>query len=288
MRHHDQNWDRNWRRMEAMARRGFRKFGDFNMNINAGDWGGFGGNFRIGRMLASGDLRLVALYLIEQQPRHGYDLIKAIEEHSKGFYSPSPGIVYPALTYLDEAGYVTSSVDGNKKLYTITDEGRTHLADNREAIQSTLDFLSKAGSGMEHLRQRMQSQDFPFTAEEAEQFRQRFRGMGQQFGRGGWFNDADAPPPPPQPPRPDEDWHGHRHGAHDDHHPHGPGFGERPDRDIDDVAPEVNDARKALKKAIKAAIKRGPEQEQRVSDILQRAAREIREGLADEADDIDI
>jgi DNA-binding PadR family transcriptional regulator len=274
---HDPRWDRKWRRMEAMARRGFRRFGDFNMNINPGEWGGFGGNFRIGRMLASGDLRLVALYLIEQQPRHGYDLIKAIEEHSKGFYSPSPGIVYPALTYLEEAGYVTSSAEGNKKLYTITDEGRTHLDENREAIQSTLDFLQKAGAGMEHLRERMGSRDFPFTHEEAEQFRERFRGMGRQFGRRGWFSDQDAPPPPPPPGAPS--WHGR-----------GPGFGpaERPDRDIDDVAPEVNDARKALKKAIKAALKRGPEHEQRVSEILQRAAREIRDGLAGDGDDIDL
>ncbi len=278
---HDPRWDRQWRRMEAMARRGFRKFGDFNMNINPGEWGGFGGNFRIGRMLASGDLRLVALYLIEQQPRHGYDLIKAIEDHSKGFYSPSPGIVYPALTYLEEAGYVISSAEGNKKLYTITDEGRTHLGENREAIQSTLDFLAKAGAGMEQLRERMGSRDFPFTPEEAEQFRERFRGMGRQFGRHGWFSDADAPPPPPPPGS--EHWHGRGPGF-------GPGFGpgERPDRDIDDVAPEVNEARKALKKAIKAALKRGPEHEQRVSQILQRAARDIRDGLDDDGADIDI
>ena len=77
----------------------------------------------------------MALFLIEQQPRHGYDLIKAIEEKIGGFYSPSPGIVYPALTFLEEAGYVTSQADGNKKLYTITEEGRAHLADNREAIE---------------------------------------------------------------------------------------------------------------------------------------------------------
>jgi DNA-binding PadR family transcriptional regulator len=273
---HDQRWDRQWRRMEAMARRGFRKFGDFNMNINPGEWGGFGGNFRIGRMLASGDLRLVALYLIEQQPRHGYDLIKAVEEHSKGFYSPSPGIVYPALTYLEEAGYVTSSAEGNKKLYTITEEGRTHLNENREAIQSTLDFLAKAGSGMEHLRERMGSRDFPFTPEEAEQFKERFRGMGRQFGRHGWFNDGETPPPPHQ---------AHHHDHFHDEHGVRP---ERPDRDIDDVAPEVNDARKALKKAIKAALKRGPEHEQRVSEILQRAAREIRAGLDDDGSDIDL
>ena len=75
-------------------------------------------------MLASGDLRLVALYFIEQQPRHGYDLIKAIEEKTGGMYSPSPGVIYPALTFLEEAGYVTSVAEANKRLYTITEEGR--------------------------------------------------------------------------------------------------------------------------------------------------------------------
>jgi len=282
MHDHDHRWDRNWRRMEAMARRGFRKFGNFEANINPGDWGGFGGNFRIGRMLASGDLRLVALFLIEQQPRHGYDLIKAIEEHSKGFYSPSPGIVYPALTYLEEAGYVTSAAEGNKKLYTITEDGRTHLNDNREAIQSTLDFLAKAGSGMEHLRERMASQDFPFTPGEAEQFRERFRGMGREFGRHGWFGDRGGPPPhpdhPERPERPEP--------------PAGPqrseGYPGRPDRDLDDVAPEVNDARKALKKAIKEAIRRDPEEDRRVAEILRRAAQEIREGQEEDATEVDL
>lgn len=276
MHDHDHRWDRNWRRMEAMARRGFRKFGNFEANINPGDWGGFGGNFRIGRMLASGDLRLVALFLIEQQPRHGYDLIKAIEEHSKGFYSPSPGIVYPALTYLEEAGYVTSAAEGNKKLYTITEEGRTHLNDNREAIQSTLDFLAKAGSGMEHLRERMASQDFPFTPGEAEQFRERFRGMGREFGRHGWFGDRGGPPPRPD--HPDRSERSERSERY-------PG---RPDRDLDDVAPEVNDARKALKKAIKEAIRRDPEEDRRVAEILRRAAQEIREGYEEDSTEVDL
>lgn len=282
MHDHDQRWDRNWRRMEAMARRGFRKFGNFEANINPGEWGGFGGNFRIGRMLASGDLRLVALFLIEQQPRHGYDLIKAIEEHSKGFYSPSPGIVYPALTYLEEAGYVTSAAEGNKKLYTITDEGRTHLNDNREAIQSTLDFLAKAGSGMEHLRERMASQDFPFTPGEAEQFRERFRGMGREFGRHGWFGDRGGPPPhPDQPERPERPQRPERPER-------GEQYSGRPDRDLDDVAPEVNDARKALKKAIKEAIRRDPEEDRRVAEILRRAAQEIREGYEEDTTEVDL
>src|SRR6185295_19834774 len=130
---HDRH-DRGWRKFEQFARRGFRGFpGGFN-------WDGLEGNLRIGRMLASGDLRLVALYFIEQQPRHGYDLIKAIEEKTSGMYSPSPGVIYPALTFLEEANYVTSTAEGNKRLYTITDEGRTHLSDNRQAVETTLDY----------------------------------------------------------------------------------------------------------------------------------------------------
>lgn len=151
------NGEPNWRRFEQMARRGWGKF----QNFTDEDLGQLGGNFRVGRMLASGDVRLVALYLIEQQPRHGYDLIKAVEERSNGVYSPSPGIVYPALTYLEEAGYVTSSAEGNKKLYTITDEGRAHLNENREAVASTLDFLARTGEQFNRFREFVRA-DWPF------------------------------------------------------------------------------------------------------------------------------
>src|SRR5690606_29415497 len=144
-------------------------------------WGNMGGNFRIGRMLAAGDLRLVALYLVEQQPRHGYDLIKAVEEKSGGVYAPSPGIVYPALTFLEEAGYVTSAVDGNKKLYTITDAGHAHLADNREAIESTLTFLAKAGEQMHRFREFAMA-DWPFGRGEDEPAPH--RGHGPVWGPG--------------------------------------------------------------------------------------------------------
>ena len=151
------NGEPNWRRFEQMARRGWGKV----QNFTDEDLGGIGGNFRVGRMLASGDVRLVALYLIEQQARHGYDLIKAIEERSNGVYSPSPGIVYPALTYLEEAGYVTSSAEGNKKLYAITDEGRAHLNENRDAVASTLDFLARTGEQFNRFREFVRA-DWPF------------------------------------------------------------------------------------------------------------------------------
>jgi len=156
--HDDRHRMRQWAKFEAMARRGFGGPGGgfgghgFGGGFGGGNWGGFGDNIRIGRMLASGDLRLIALYFIEEQPRHGYDLIKAVEDKTAGFYSPSPGIVYPALTFLEEAGWVTSSAEGNKKLYTITEEGRAHLGENRQAVQSTLDFLGKAGEHMKEWR----------------------------------------------------------------------------------------------------------------------------------------
>ncbi|MHA6299604.1 PadR family transcriptional regulator [Devosia sp. CAU 1758] len=143
------NGEPDWRQFERMARRGWGRMA----RMADEEFGGVGGSFRVGRMLASGDLRLVALYFIEQQPRHGYDLIKAVEERSNGVYSPSPGIVYPALTYLEEAGYVTSAADGNKKLYTITDAGKRHLDENREAVSSTLDFLARTGAQMNRFRE---------------------------------------------------------------------------------------------------------------------------------------
>ncbi|MGK9169865.1 PadR family transcriptional regulator [Inquilinus limosus] len=113
-------------------------------------FGGFGGGdlMRAGRMLAQGDLRLLALALIEEQPRHGYEIIKLLEEKTGGWYSPSPGTVYPTLTYLEEAGYVTVEIEGSKKLYRITDEGRAYLDANRGIVDAVLGRLAAAGEKM--------------------------------------------------------------------------------------------------------------------------------------------
>ncbi len=102
-------------------------------------------SMRAGRMLAQGDLRLLALALIAEQPRHGYEIIKVLEEKTEGWYAPSPGIVYPTLTYLEEAGYVTAQADGAKKLYTITDEGRGYLEQNRNFVDAVLERLQAVG-----------------------------------------------------------------------------------------------------------------------------------------------
>jgi DNA-binding PadR family transcriptional regulator len=111
---------------------------------------GFGGGdmMRAGRMLAHGDLRLVALTLIAEQPRHGYEIIKLIEEKTAGWYSPSPGVVYPTLTYLEEAGYVTVETEGTKKLYTITPEGRAYIEENRSIVDAILGRLFAIGEKM--------------------------------------------------------------------------------------------------------------------------------------------
>lgn len=102
-------------------------------------WHGGGHGRGFGRFFAHGDLRLVILHLIGEKPRHGYDIIKAIEEMAGGAYSPSPGVIYPTLTLLEDQSFVvvSPSDDGAKKLFEITDQGRAFL----EANQSVLDAL---------------------------------------------------------------------------------------------------------------------------------------------------
>lgn len=110
--------------------------------------GGGGGRFGLGRLFAQGDLRLVILQLIAEKPRHGYELIKGIEERVGGAYSPSPGVIYPTLTLLEELGHVTASLDeggGTRKLHAITAEGRTFLAENRTAVEALLARMAEAG-----------------------------------------------------------------------------------------------------------------------------------------------
>jgi DNA-binding PadR family transcriptional regulator len=109
-------------------------------------------DMRAGRMLAQGDLRLIALSFIAEAPRHGYEIIKLVEEKTADWYSPSPGIVYPTLTYLEEAGYVTASTEGSKKLYAITEEGRAYLEANRDIIDAVLARLSALGERVSRWR----------------------------------------------------------------------------------------------------------------------------------------
>jgi len=98
---------------------------------------GFGrGRGRSERPFEQGDLRWLALDLIATQPRHGYEIIKEIEDMFSGQYSPSPGIIYPTLTYLEETGLVASDAQASKKLYSLTEEGKASLTENHEAVEA--------------------------------------------------------------------------------------------------------------------------------------------------------
>ncbi len=108
--------------------------------------------FRSGRKLGAADLQLLLLALLAEQPRHGYELIKAIEAHSNGFYVPSPGVIYPSLNYLDEVGYVVAEADGPRKRCVITDLGRAYLEANRLQAETLLAQLAAVGARMESAR----------------------------------------------------------------------------------------------------------------------------------------
>lgn len=99
----------------------------------------------LGRFFAQGDLRLLVLTLVGEKPRHGYEIIKAIEDRVAGAYSPSPGVIYPTLTLLEELGYVTvAAAEGGKKLHEITSTGRAFLDLNQPALAAILARMDEA------------------------------------------------------------------------------------------------------------------------------------------------
>jgi DNA-binding PadR family transcriptional regulator len=92
-----------------------------------------------------GDLRVLVLHLIGEKPSHGYELIRAIEELTGGAYSPSPGVIYPTLTMLEELGHAQLVEEpGGRKLYSITDEGKTSLESSRAVLDSILSRMAQA------------------------------------------------------------------------------------------------------------------------------------------------
>ena len=134
--------------LRELARRFARgEFGDGGHHARHGrhgrGWAGSDGDLR--RFFAHGDLRLVILRLIADKPRHGYEIIKEIEERVAGAYSPSPGVIYPTLTLLEELGYVSVSPgEGARKLHEITDAGRAFLAANQPAVDALFARMEEA------------------------------------------------------------------------------------------------------------------------------------------------
>ena len=166
-------------------------------------------------------------------------------------YEQPPSLPQVIANHLEEGRFVAFSDD---------------FSEDDKYTVATLDFLGKAGARMNEWREKFSSPDFPFTTEQAEQFRDMKR-PGSPFGSRG------------------DEGHGQEgHGPHHGFGPDAPPRPERPDRDMAGVPPEVNEARKALKKAIKQAVLRGEDEQRRVADILRRAAEEIRGGEVDEVD----
>ena len=140
---------KDWRR--AAGRGGSFRFGPFDFDVDFDDRGGRGGwGGRRGRerkrMFEGGELRLVLLKLIADGPRHGYELIKAVEDLTEGEYAPSPGVVYPTLTMLEDMGLIAEKKSqDSKKVYEATDEGRAHLEENSEEVEVLFERLEGHG-----------------------------------------------------------------------------------------------------------------------------------------------
>ncbi len=110
--------------------------------------GGRGGR-RGGRMFEQGDLKFVILQLLEEKPRHGYEVIKELEQRCGGAYVPSPGTVYPTLSLLEDMGYARAHDDGGgRKVYTITDEGRAYLADHQDTVEDIFERVASFGANL--------------------------------------------------------------------------------------------------------------------------------------------
>ncbi|WP_296385755.1 PadR family transcriptional regulator [Reyranella sp.] len=137
------------------SRHGFRRHGW------GGDEEGRGGRRR--RVFDSGELRLVLLKLIADEPRHGYELIRAIEELSGGVYAPSPGVVYPTLTMLHEMAQIEETESGGaRKAFSVTAEGTAHLAAHKADVEALLARLAELSSARQRtdggpLRRAMQN-----------------------------------------------------------------------------------------------------------------------------------
>jgi DNA-binding PadR family transcriptional regulator len=119
---------------------------DFDNGASRGSWGGGRRGRERKRMFEGGELRLVLLKLIADQPRHGYELIKAIEDLTGGEYAPSPGVVYPTLTMLEDMGLIAEKKSkDSKKVYEATAEGRAHLEENSAEVDELIERLEGHG-----------------------------------------------------------------------------------------------------------------------------------------------
>lgn len=148
MRFHRHCRDSSERYARFAAAKGFTFGPGGRFHFEFGERGRAGSGGRGRRMFGSGELRLVLLKLIADEPRHGYDLIRAIEELTHGDYAPSPGVVYPTLTLLEDMGHIEAQAsEGARKKFAVTEEGSAHLAENEEKIARLFQRLERSGEG---------------------------------------------------------------------------------------------------------------------------------------------
>ena len=118
------------------------------MHMRAGHrHGGGRGRRRGGRVLKHGDLRYLLMQLIIDEPRHGYDLIRAIEEKTQGAYVPSPGVIYPALEVMQDLGWISPEAEDGRKTYHATPKGRVALAEAGEAYEAIEERIAGLAAG---------------------------------------------------------------------------------------------------------------------------------------------
>jgi len=176
------------------GRHGHRGFHGFGFDRGAGGFPGEpgrgGSGLGPGRKLGSADLQLLILALLAEKPHHGYEIIKALDERSNSYYSPSPGMVYPALTYLEEIGHATVEAEGTKKLYSITVAGLAHLDENREAADTLLKQLVWIGQKMDKMRAALNEGAAPSDASEF--FAMERGGRGGRGGRHSFGTELHA------------------------------------------------------------------------------------------------
>ena len=171
-----------WHRQRGWGRgRGF-PFEGFGAEWREG-WGPFGGRGGPGPRVDRGDVKLLVLSVLRDGPKHGYEVMRAIEQRTGAAYSPSPGVIYPTLQLLDDLGHIRAREGGERKVYELTDAGRAYLDENRAAEQEAwAQFEGHPWQGM-----------FPnFGTEEQRQLRDELFELGRVLFGGGRIFRADA------------------------------------------------------------------------------------------------
>jgi len=126
------------------------------MGSRGGEGHGHHRGGRIGRFLEHGDLRFIVLALLAEQPRHGYELIKELEDRTGGAYRPSPGVIYPTLALLEDEGFIRPvEAEAGRKLYEATDAGREALDKNRAGVDAVFGRMAEAAEGADTTRPRI-------------------------------------------------------------------------------------------------------------------------------------